>query len=144
MVLTGQGIRIKPSDNIAMLRALGRDPLVIKGARVDTIYGLTELMDAALASVGRIRLPTLFLYGNRDELVPKKATRLALERLLAAPRAPVRVAWYVNGYHLLLRDLQAAAVWDDVGNWIAAPGAPLPSGADRVAAEILTTNTALR
>jgi alpha-beta hydrolase superfamily lysophospholipase len=139
MVLTGQGIRVKPSDNIAMLRALGRDPLVIKGARVDTIYGLAELMDAALASVGRLDLPTLYLYGNRDELIPKKPTRLALRRLMESP-ARSRVAWYVNGYHLLLRDLQAAAVWDDVGSWIIAPEAPLPSGADRVAAEVLTAS----
>ena len=48
LTLTGRGLEIKPSDNIAMLRALSRDPLVIKETRVDTIYGLVDLMDAAL------------------------------------------------------------------------------------------------
>ena len=48
LTLTGRGFEIKPSDNIAMLRALSRDPLVIKETRVDTIYGLVDLMDAAL------------------------------------------------------------------------------------------------
>ena len=48
LTLTGRGLEITPSDNIAMLRALSRDPLVIKETRVDTIYGLVDLMDAAL------------------------------------------------------------------------------------------------
>src|SRR5215831_6525254 len=38
LTLTGRGLEKKPSDNIAMLRALARDPLVIKETRVDTIY----------------------------------------------------------------------------------------------------------
>ena len=46
--LTGQSLHILASDNIPMLRALGRDPLVIKETRVDTIWGLVNLMDAAL------------------------------------------------------------------------------------------------
>src|SRR5260370_1286892 len=50
LTLTGRGLEIKPSDNIPMLRALSRDPLVIKETRVDTIYGLVDLMDAALDS----------------------------------------------------------------------------------------------
>ena len=45
--LTGQGLAIRPSDNIEMLRALGRDPLVIKETRVDAVYGLVGLMDRA-------------------------------------------------------------------------------------------------
>ena len=48
LTVTGRGLEIKPSDNIPMLRALSRDPLVIKETRVDTIYGLVDLMDAAL------------------------------------------------------------------------------------------------
>ena len=43
--VTGRGLKITPSDNIEMLKALGRDPLVIKATRIDAIYGLTNLMD---------------------------------------------------------------------------------------------------
>ena len=50
--LTGEGLDIRPSDNVEMLRALGRDPLVIKETRIDAIYGLTNLMEAALRTVG--------------------------------------------------------------------------------------------
>ena len=41
-----------------------------------------------------------------------------------------RVALYDSGWHMLLRDLQAATVWADIAAWIADPGAALPSGAD--------------
>ena len=44
MTLTGKGLNIKPSDNIPMLIEFRKDPLVIKETRIDTIYGLTNLM----------------------------------------------------------------------------------------------------
>jgi hypothetical protein len=36
---------------------------------------------------------------------------------------------------MLLRDLEGPIVAADVASWVLAPAAPLPSGADRVAAE---------
>ncbi|MGH7032020.1 MAG: alpha/beta fold hydrolase, partial [Stellaceae bacterium] len=59
LTLTGRGLHIRASDNISMLRALARDPLVIKATRVDTIWGLVNLMDAALASAPRLHAPLL-------------------------------------------------------------------------------------
>ena len=66
LTLTGQGLHILASDNIPMLRALGRDPLVIKETRVDAIWGLVNLMDAALAAAPRLRVPLLVMYGEHD------------------------------------------------------------------------------
>jgi hypothetical protein len=40
------------------------------------------------------------------------------------------VAIYENGYHMLLRDLQAETVWTDIAAWIADASQPLPSGSD--------------
>ena len=40
-------VTIVPSDNVPMLRALGRDPLFQKQTRIGTIYGLVNLMDEA-------------------------------------------------------------------------------------------------
>jgi acylglycerol lipase len=137
MTLTGQGLHITPSDNIEMLRALSRDPLVIKGTRVDTIKGLVDLMDAALAAAPAIDLPMLLLYGDRDELVPKESTELWVENLPYRTRLTRKLAWYDHGYHMLLRDLQAPMVWRDIANWIDDHRAPLPSGADRRASAVL-------
>lgn len=132
MILTGRGLKIAPSDNEEMLRRLARDPLVIKGARIDAIWGLVNLMDAALESAARLKTPALVLYGERDEIIPREATRILLERL--PPDGKARVAIYPSGYHMLTRDLQANIVLDDIAAWIARRGAgedaALPSGAD--------------
>src|ERR1700730_15737806 len=57
MTLTGSGLGIKPSDNLPMLRALTKDPMIIKGTRVSTIYGLVDLMDSALEAAPRLDMP---------------------------------------------------------------------------------------
>jgi acylglycerol lipase len=135
LTLTGRGLDIKPSDNIAMLRALSRDPLVIKATRVDTIYGLVNLMDAALASAPELDVPMLVMYGAKDEIVPKAPIRRFVDNLPPECRGRAKFAWYKDGYHMLLRDLEAPAVIADIASWVLSPAAPLPSGADRVAAE---------
>ena len=135
LTLTGRGLEKKPSDNVAMLRALARDPLVIKETRVDTIYGLVDLMDAALDAAPFLETPLLFMYGAKDEIVPKAAVRRFVDRLPPECRRRARLAWYEDGYHMLLRDLEGPVVTADVATWVLAPAAPLPSGADRAAAE---------
>lgn len=137
--LTGRGLKIQASDNIEMLRGLGRDPLVIKETRVDAIYGLVNLMDMALASAPTIDRPALLLYGQRDEVVPKDPTFQLWRGLPEEDRRIQRQALYENGWHMLLRDLDAATVRRDIAAWIADPTAPLPSGADAKAAAALGT-----
>ncbi len=133
--VSGHGLGIRPSDNIEMLKALGRDPLVIKETRIAAIKGLVDLMDAARAAAPRLHVPLLFLYGDHDELIPREATREFLKALPAD--GPRRVAIYPKGYHMLLRDLEAEVVRRDVEAWVANPEVALPSGADRHAAEVL-------
>jgi alpha-beta hydrolase superfamily lysophospholipase len=125
---TGEGLGVQASDNIEMLRALGRDPLVIKETRIDTIYGLVGLMDKAYESGSRIRKPVLYLYGKKDELVPREPT---LDVARGIP-GPVRFADYDNGWHMLLRDRQRERVWRDIESWIASRRRSLPSGEEVV------------
>ncbi|MBI3446301.1 MAG: lysophospholipase [Magnetospirillum sp.] len=136
--LTGKGLKIQPSDNIEMLRALSRDPLVIKETRMDAIHGLVNLMDAAQVDSARLDLPTLVLYGARDEIIPPEPTWAAIAALPGLGQDQ-RAAFYPNGWHMLLRDLQAQVVIDDIAAWIIDRKAPLPSGADRLATEKLAT-----
>ena len=136
--LTGEGLKIMASDNIEMLRELGRDPLVIKATRVDAMYGLVDLMDAALDGASQLSTPTLVLYGEHDQVVPREPVSRMLEKMPGAPQT--QVAFYANGYHLLLRDLQAKQPWDDIAAWIENRHSPLPSGSDRRVAVGLTQN----
>ena len=131
MLLTGQGLGIKPSDNLPMLKALMKDPMVIKGARVATIYGLVDLMDTALEAAPRLQMPFLLLYGAHDEIVPRQALAEFVADLPPDLAHRHRLAYYRNGYHLLLRDLEGAVVASDVASWVFDPKAPLPSHADR-------------
>lgn len=109
-------LNIRPSDNIEMLKALAADPLVIKGARVDALYGLTEMMGAALESLPRLKVPTLALYGAHEQVLPPEPVAKAKAALAANPQATVKV--YAHGWHMLLRDLQAAQVLEDAAAWI--------------------------
>ncbi len=113
---TVEGIGIRPSDNIPMLRALGRDPLVIKRTRVDALYGLVGLMDAAYAAAPGFAAPALFLIGANDNLIPDDAMGAMLDRL---PKSGDRtVKTYTTGFHMLLRDLGRAKVQEDVADWV--------------------------
>jgi len=138
LTLTGEGVHVVASDNIEMLRALGRDPWVIKATRVETVYGLADLMDAAFSSATSMRGNTLMLYGEKDEIIPKEPTYAFLQQFLAADAAKKTVAIYQNGYHMLLRDLEAPTAWKDIAAWIDASPDKLPSGADNRARELLS------
>jgi alpha-beta hydrolase superfamily lysophospholipase len=128
--VTGQVARITASDNRQALIRLSRDPLTIHETRFDAIDGLVNLMDAAASAAPRLTAPSLFLYGGKDELIPRDAT---VRVWRALPPGPVR-AFYPGGYHLLLRDLGRAGPIGDIIDWLLDPAAPLPSGAEAAAA----------
>jgi alpha-beta hydrolase superfamily lysophospholipase len=128
--VTGRVARVTASDNREAIKRLSQDKLTIHGTRFDTVRGLVDLMDAALAAAPRFRAPALFLYGGKDELIPDKATAATWRGL---PEGPVR-AFYPGGYHLLLRDHERMTPIDDILYWMRHPGMTLPSGGDRAAA----------
>ncbi len=130
MRLTGRQLHRWPSDNIPMLRALARDPLVIKATRVDAVYGLVNLMSAALRSAPRLDAPLLLQYGAHDEIIPREPVRLFVDHLPPDPAHPRRLAYYAHGYHMLLRDLDGALVAEDVASWVLDRHRALPSRED--------------
>jgi len=135
--VTAKGLDITPSDNKEMLKALGRDPLVIKESRIEAIYGLANLMDAAYVEAARFNRKVLFLYGARDEIIPSKPMADVFRKRVHGQFAnPQRLLVYENGYHMLLRDLQAEVVWQDILCWLASPAEPFPSVQKKAAAEI--------
>jgi len=124
---TGKGLGIVATDNRAALIAMGKDPLIIKATRIDTIYGLTNLMDEALEVSSRLQVETLILYGQKDEVIPKTPICEMLKKLPQSD-ARFRLAYYESGYHMLTRDLQSERVFFDELAWISDHRARLPSG----------------
>jgi len=140
MTLENRGyVKITASDNHDALVRLSKDPLTIHATRVDATRGLVDLMDAALAAAPKFRERALFVYGGKDDLIPKQAT-LATWRAL--PKGEARLAYYADHYHLAMRDLERATVINDVVAWMKDPSAPLPSGADQAADAWLTARLA--
>lgn len=132
-----------PTNNYSAWYRWSRDPLVIGPTRFDAVAGLFDLMDAAVAAAPRFgaprggrAMPVLVLYGAHDALVPRGVTRSVLQTM---PADGLRqIGYYDGGRHMLLRDTVAPAVTADILAWTAAPGAPLPSGADAAGARWLS------
>ncbi len=125
--VTGENLDIQASDNIEVLRALGRDPLVIKATRIDAIYGLTGLMQAAADNSANQQLPVLMLYGERDEIITPVPTCTMLNALGDFHAMNWRMLLYPDGYHMLTRDLQGDVVIGDIAQWIQSGQRDLPA-----------------
>ncbi len=117
-VVTGESMDITPSDNIEMLRELGKDPLVIRGTRIGVVHGLSNLMDEAFKRAEKITSKVLLIYGEKDEIIPRPPVINFYERLPHTADGRQRLILYENGYHMLLRDLQAELVLNDLVEWI--------------------------
>ena len=129
--LSGGGLGIVPTDNRDLLRAMATDPLVMRSNRVDMVRGIVDLMDHAYRSADHQPGPTLILYGGRDQIIPRGPLDDVVERWPADRR---HFTVYPDGYHMLLRDLGAEPVWQDIVVWIdgvARPGGDGAVGAAR-------------
>jgi alpha-beta hydrolase superfamily lysophospholipase len=134
-VLTGESLHILASDNIPMLIALGKDPMVIKGARVDTLYGLVDLMDRTIEAAPSLKAPMFLMYGAHDAVIPADPVRAFVAALPADRAQSDRFGYYRDGYHMLLRDLEGSRVAADVASWVLDRAAALPSHADAIGAD---------
>jgi alpha-beta hydrolase superfamily lysophospholipase len=119
---------IHPSDNSEEMMAMGRDRLMIWGARPDTISGLVDLMEEAWREIGGVKVPVAYLYGANDQVIPAPPSRQAAAKLKTGDRT----AFYAKGHHLLIRDHQRQTVIDDAASFMLNPKAPLPSGAPAI------------
>lgn len=117
---------IRPTDDPEVMRAMLDDPLIQRRARVDTLHGLSRLMDAAARAGERLPPPILLLYGEQDQVIPSPPICRLLDRLPAAPAH--RLVLYPDGFHMLTRYSGDAATHEDIAAWLLDPRAALPSG----------------
>ena len=117
--------RITPSDNVEMLRHIGRDRNMLFTTRIDALYGLVSLMETASKRTANLQGDVAFLYGAKDQIIPRASAVRAASRLPATARTAV----YPDGYHMLIRDLHRELVYEDILSFIRDPAAPFPSNA---------------
>lgn len=112
---SGRGVvRIQASDNIDALRALGRDPLYVGNPSSREFLGLIRLMDRAVQSAEAVETPVLVIYGAKDEVVPEEPIRATAERMPGL----VDYQHVETGWHLLLRDLEAEIIHQNVAAFL--------------------------
>jgi acylglycerol lipase len=104
-------VKVTATDNRAALERLSKDPPTIHGTRVDTVSGLVDLIEAALGAAPKFHAQALFLYGGKDDLVPKRPTVATWKALPATEQRP---AYYADHYHLATRDRGREKVIKDV------------------------------
>lgn len=114
--------RVSTDNRDALVRA-GRDPNMIWSTRIDAVYGLVSLMERASDRAPNLGGDVLFLYGARDDIIPRRSAENAARRLPAG----ARTALYADGYHWLLRDNQRETVYIDILAFLQDPDAQLPS-----------------
>ena len=113
--LTGERAGRQASDNIDFLRAMYRDPNVLKETRIDAVLGAVRIMgdgwDASDETGGNI----LFLYGDKDEIIPVRKMKKAARRLCG----DIRVVSFADSWHLIFADLGREQPMAEVAGWIA-------------------------
>lgn len=105
----------------AAQRRLRDDPRIVRSIRADAYKGLLSLADAASASTRRLRLPTLFLFGRADGIIPQHL----FEQAIADLSPLVTAIRYPEAPHLLLQTRGFEDVLDDICGWLV--GEPLPA-----------------
>ena len=105
----------KPWQEPSEAERLATDPLIVREIRVDTYWGVIELVNQASDQAGLVKVPTLLLYGKRDRTVP----RIAIKRLARRLGGPLMTVTYPNRHHLLLHEREAEEVLTDIQAWLA-------------------------
>ncbi|MEO0467237.1 MAG: alpha/beta fold hydrolase [Pseudomonadota bacterium] len=120
-------VRIEPTDNLDMLGEIWSHPNMTRENRIDQVHGVVSLMETAHKRVPNIsdNIPVLVTYGANDYVIPQNAMARSAKVLPGHSRS----VFYEDGYHMLLRDLQAETVHADVLAFLKDPEADLPSGA---------------
>ncbi|MDQ5768190.1 alpha/beta hydrolase [Thiothrix subterranea] len=113
---TGESLAIRPTDNTVMLRRIWKSPWMIKGTRIDTLNGVVDLMDKAYSAADSLSLPVLLLYGDKDQIIPKKPIERLWQRLPKSGKT--RFIRYPQGWHMLGRDLNGDEVIADMVEWM--------------------------
>lgn len=123
-------VKIEPSDNVEMLQRLWTDPLGIRENKIEQVHGVISIMETAHKAAPNLpeNIPMLLTYGAKDIVIPENGVR----RTAKVMSPHVRTAYYPDGYHMLLRDLQAETVFEDVLTFLRNPEADLPSGVGEV------------
>ncbi|WP_424813783.1 alpha/beta fold hydrolase [Roseococcus sp. YIM B11640] len=139
LAVPGRSPTMIPTDNDDALERLYADPDAEQDARVDTVWGMLQMMQTTMPRLANCcTAPTLVMIGARDPVAEERPLRTALRTVPQGQ--PFRVARYPEGRHLLLLDRRRDIAVRDILAFTRDPAMPLPSGADRLGGQWLAGN----
>ncbi len=113
------------STDETLTKSILNDPGYRKTIRIDSVYGLVDLMDKAVEAAPQLDRPVLVFYGGEDKLLPVSSMRQALSEM---PEDFTVDCFRPYSGHLLFheklgRDADRPAVspepvWDAAANWM--------------------------
>ena len=123
--VSGKGIiKIRPSNNIEMLREYSNDPLVIGKPNLRSLHGVVNLMDQSFRDTKEYLLnpkfPTLLIIPMIDEIVPRKPLIKILKDTKVKKNFSklINLEIYENNFHMILRDIDGNKITNDIKDWI--------------------------
>lgn len=103
------------SHDAAIVEAYLRDPRVVRHVTLHTATELLQNLDVVMALAARIHVPSLFLHAGDDQICDPEATRLFFRRI---PVLRKRLKVYAGMYHELFNEVDKAAVFHDMEQWL--------------------------
>ncbi len=124
-LLSGKGIiKVRPSDNIKMLKDYAADPLVVHKPTASSVNGIIELMDKAFNNAERyLNKPTyetLIVIPMIDEIVPRKPLIHLFDKININTNLNKNLflALYDKNFHMILRDIDGDRITWEIKEWI--------------------------
>ena len=123
--ISGKGlVNVQASDNEEMLKQLSKDKNFIHKPYLESIYGITKLMDLSFENTKiYLRKPsynTLIILPLLDEIVPRKPIKSLLDEYNIKKNIEKKIdlGVYEKNYHMILRDLDGNRVSREIKEWI--------------------------
>ncbi len=123
--VSGKGIiKIRPSNNIEMLKEYSNDPFVIHKPNLKSLNGIANLMDQSFHDAKEYilnpKFPTLIIIPMIDEIVPRKPLIeiLKVKKEKEKINKLVNFKIYENNFHMILRDMDGNKITNDIKNWV--------------------------
>ena len=120
----GKYIKVRPSDNIEMLKDYSIDPLVIHEPTTQSLNGIIQLMDTAYKDskifLKKPSYQTLLIIPVMDEIVPRKPLLNLLENpdVYENLNNNLYLAVYDKNFHMILRDNDGDRISREIKEWI--------------------------
>lgn len=123
--ISGKGIiKVRPSDNLKMLKKFSEDPNVIHKPTLKSLNGIIELMDKSFEDAkfffANPYYDTLIIIPIIDEIVPRRPILKLFDdkQIKKNLNKKISLGVYEKNFHMILRDIDGDRVTREIKEWI--------------------------